>query len=1111
MEQLINREREMAELRTALDDACAGRGRIVLLGGEPGIGKTRLASALANDAEARDVPVWWGRGWEDGSAPAFWPWNVALRRWMDQVGHEAVVAAAAPWAAELAHVFPVLREHLTVSANEWRDADGSRFQLFDVVSRFLAAVARPAGLVVVLDDVHWADQSSLKLLEFIASDLADARLLVVATYRDTEVERASPFFATLSRLAREASSRRLILGGLTPAHCARWIALAGVRGDAEALATALHRETNGNPFFVGEIVHLLTGEGDLVDGDDVQRVPSGVREVIARRLERLGADCRTTLAVAALAGDTIDAPIVGEVLGEVLGDGAMTDHLERAVRDRILVEGRTPTEFAFAHALIRRVLIDEVPPSTRAGWHARIAAALERRTTASEVVTTELVHHLAEARTPEALRKAFDYACRGAQQAAQGLGWEEAVRLYEIALDVGRRAELLDGPRAIELRLSLARAWRGAGDVPAARAQCAEVIEACRRTPNPAATARAALIYAGMNPEWGRVEPAVRAVLEEACRVGASLDDGTYARLQARLAGDLIAANECEQVERVFTLCDEAAAAARRAGDQGALAMALTGTYFGAAVLGGRPQGAVPSTQDILDAAEAGGEHEYVAAIRYARATVTLAIGEPEAFSNEVDVVATIAAATRVPEARWLAEALAALRATVQGRFEESHEAIERAYTTGRRAHLSNAAGIYMTQRIMWHALQGSLDAIAPELDDFVTNHPAGAGWRPMRALARLAGGDAVAARAELEELLATGLAPADRGVMARCYLAGLAALCTALRDREHAPLLYERLARRRDAWSVDGCETLGPWALALGSLARLCDRPADAVRHFETAIQLGRRMGSAPIVARAQSLLASVRSSMTPNAEERAQIAELMTQAAQTARELGLVDVTARIERLRAKASPAPAEAGSNAFRNDVDVWNVRYAGHDIWLKDGKGPRYLATLLAAPGREIHVLQFVAPAPGTTVASAMHDGLSVGMSSGSFDDAPDRQARQEYKERVADLRAELDEAEEHADHGRAERVRDELELLLSQLSGTFGARVRLRGPAETARKAVTKVLRTQIGKLLDVHPALGRHLRDTVRMGTVCVYAPSTPIDWEVSFQPRSSGSLPAR
>src|SRR6185369_11201566 len=178
--------------------------------------------------------------------------------------------------------------------------------------------------------------------------------------------------------------------------------------------------------------------------------------------------------------------------------------------------------FRFAHALIRRILVDDLPASTRAAWHTRIAAALERQATASEMVTTEIVHHLASVGSPEALRKAFDYACRGGELAARGLGWEEAVRLYEIALDVGARSGLLDAERAIELRLALARALRGAGDVPAARARCEEVLAACRRTPDPAAFARAALIYAGPLPEWGRIEPPVRAVLEEASRMGAA-------------------------------------------------------------------------------------------------------------------------------------------------------------------------------------------------------------------------------------------------------------------------------------------------------------------------------------------------------------------------------------------------------------------------------------------------------------------------------------------------------------------------------------------------------------------------------------------------------------
>ena len=202
------------------------------------------------------------------------------------------------------------------------------------MSRFLAAVAKPAGLVIVLDDVHWADRSSLKLLEFVASELVDARILIVATYRDTEVGHDAPLAQTLTHVVREPATRRLVLGGLLPAHCADWLTAVGARGDAVALGETLHRETNGNPFFVGEIVELLTSEDDAAADLDTRRVPHGVREVIARRLGRLGDRCRATLAVAALLGDTIDARLLSEVRAET----SPADDLARAVRDRILVE-----------------------------------------------------------------------------------------------------------------------------------------------------------------------------------------------------------------------------------------------------------------------------------------------------------------------------------------------------------------------------------------------------------------------------------------------------------------------------------------------------------------------------------------------------------------------------------------------------------------------------------------------------------------------------------------------------------------------------------------------------------------------------------------------------
>jgi hypothetical protein len=415
---------------------------------------------------------------------------------------------------------------------------------------------------------------------------------------------------------------------------------------------------------------------------------------------------------------------------------------------------------------------------------------------------------------------------------------------------------------------------------------------------------------------------------------------------------------------------------------------------------------------------------------------------------------------------------------------------------------LPNCLGVYLSQRIMWYAFAGRLAEIATELDTLVDAHPLCARWRPVRALARISRGDVVAARVEFQSMLAGGLAPAERGVMSRTYLIGLAALCVALRDREHAPALYERIAARDDVWSMDACHTLGPWSLLLGGLARLCGDTEVALRHFETAIAVGRRMESPPIVARAQIMLASLQASLQPDAEQRGRIAAMLAEAAQCADQLGLADDVTAVARVRAKlerlAAPVGDRDATAVFRNEGDVWTVRYDGCDVRVKDGKGPRYLATLLEAPGREVHVLEFVAsaPVPGPSARAE----LSIGRASDSLDDAPDARARQEYRARLEDLRTELEEAETFADSGRAERLRAELDQLVHQLATRFGTRGQRRGPSETARKAVTKVLRTQLGKLLDLHPSLGRHLTESVRMGTKCVYAPATPIAWQVVF-----------
>lgn len=1096
---LVSRDRELAELRGALAAALAGRGGVVLLAGEPGIGKTRLASALADEAAARGVPVWSGRCVEDGSAPSFWPWSTALRRGLDRTPAEVVDGAAGPFRDELARVFPALAPDGLATPQREDDSERARFRLFELVWRFVSAVAAPAGLVIVLDDLQWADVPSLRLLELVASDVGAAHVLVIATCRDTEIAPDGPLAATLARLAR-TGARRLTLEGLPVAGCTRWVSASGIAGDAAELGAALHRETSGNPFYLGELVRLIESEGAGARALDARHLPHDLREVLVRRLSPLGAACRRVLEIAALLDEPFDAHLLARIVDGEGGETATLDHLARAARDRILVpiDGASG-RYEWAHGLLRRVLADALAPSQRAAWHARIAAVLERHAVHADGITTRLVRHYAAAGTPDALRRAFDYACRGADEATRGLGWEEAVRLHELALDLAARCDVASAERIVGLELALARALRRAGDVVAARARAERVVAACRRVPSPNTFARAALLAVGPTPEFGRVVPGDRALLEEACRASDALEDGLRARLFARLAGDIFAAGETGQAERVLALCDAAADAARRAGDSGALAMALLGSRYAVTLGlktrdGARPR--VASAREIIAAAEAGGEHEVAAAIRHLRAMGRFAVGDRDGFNAEVDALATAAAVSHAPEALWLAEALAALRTTLEGRFAEGRQHMDRALAVGRRLQVANATAQHLSQWLMWHHVAGRFGDVAGDVDVVLDEHAGGGAWRPIRAWARIVRGDTAGARADLRTLLASEGPCDDSGVWCRVKLGTMSLLCAALDDREVAPGLYERALRQTDKWIVDGCATIGPWDLARGALALVCGRHADAVRHLEQALALAQGMQALPFVAMTRVTLAEALLAHDPHGA-RDRVAELVEVAQGEANALGLDDVAARAATMRARLDASAVDAAP-LLRRDGEVWTVAFGGREILLRDGKGPGYLATLLAAPGRDVHVLELAGgtAAPEASRAAAS-EGLAIG-GDGGCEAAPDADARRAYRARVEELRAEIDEADENCDRGRAERLREELDALTDQLAQAFAGRPRARGPAETARKAVTKVLRTQIARLLDVHPDLGEHLRASIRMGTFCSYAPAAPVGWSI-------------
>ncbi|HEY6570469.1 MAG TPA: AAA family ATPase, partial [Candidatus Limnocylindrales bacterium] len=259
----VGRHHELGTLLEGLDSAVAGRGRLILVAGEPGIGKSRLADELARTARERGVGVLWGRGWEDAGAPAYWPWVQAIRAELRAESPDTIRGYLGSGAADVAQMLPELRTIVPGLEPPTAGAETARFQLFDATTTFLRNAARERGLLVVLDDLQAADTPSVLLLQFLASQLSDMRILLVATYRDVELTPEHPLTSALAELAREPAVRVIQLRGLEADAVAKVIGAAADTTPTDRLAAVVWRATNGNPLFIGEAIRLLESEGRL--------------------------------------------------------------------------------------------------------------------------------------------------------------------------------------------------------------------------------------------------------------------------------------------------------------------------------------------------------------------------------------------------------------------------------------------------------------------------------------------------------------------------------------------------------------------------------------------------------------------------------------------------------------------------------------------------------------------------------------------------------------------------------------------------------------------------------------------------------------------------------
>lgn len=883
---LVGRDAALAVLHGALAAARHGQGRTVLLAGEPGIGKTALAQRVARDAGADGAIVLWGQCWEGDGAPAYWPWVQVLR------------GAAGDGPGEPARTLPDLVRQVGPG-----DAESVRFRLFDGVVQAVAGFADDEPVVVVLEDLQWADPPTLLLLEFAVRHLRTAPVLLLGTYRDVEAG---------DRLLRVAGSGAEVvaLQGLPASSVAAVMAAATGREPSSEEAAQVWRRTGGNPFFIRELCRLVEAGGPSTGGRPAAVLVDSIRDTLERRLARLSQRCVDLLAVAAVAGSEIRP----ELLAQVCRDVAVTDLLEEAAAARVLANPSAPvTAYRFAHDLYRETIITGMTASGQAGLHLRIGRALEAVGRAgADVHPAELAVHFvaaaAEGRpaSAETIDAAARYSVLAAEDAATRFAYEDARAHYARALQVLDAGTTGDPAARLALLLGMADAANHAGSSEA-HGLYVDAVALARQSADPSGLARAALGLHSFGARSATAHVQHVTLLREAADGLAGEVNSLRARTLAAAARELHHSAVPSLTAQARTLAEDAVAVAREVGDPTTLAFCLLSLHDARWVRGGAGH-RLPIIEEMLRVATDAGDLDMEAQARLLRAGALLELGEPAARS-ELLAYCTVAESLGHARGRWGALSRSATLALVDGRLDEAARHSREALDLGRQIGEPDAAGVYSTQQMSLFAFGHGGPPARESLPD-----PA---LLPAVEVLDLQDGDPGASH--------TTLAGFDVEQLAATHdLEGLtiAAIALAAGGTDHARRhAYDRLAPFAGTHVVvGGCATyLGAVDHHLGALAAARKRCAEAATHFADAAAMYHRLG-APAWAELSSLEQQRVESTAPTTYE-------------------------------------------NIFRRDGAVWILAYEGTSIHLPDAKGLRDLAVLLANPGRPISALELLSGQP----------------------------------------------------------------------------------------------------------------------------------------------------
>jgi tetratricopeptide (TPR) repeat protein len=1097
----IGRADELTQLSEGLEAARDGSGSLILLSGPPGIGKSRLAAEFMHEAATGGTRVLLGRSWEAGGAPPYWPWVQSLRGYLRSAEPETLMEHLGEHASALATILPELARNRAMPPHlASGDSASDRFQLFDALTSFLANLSKSEALVIVLEDLQAADIPTLLLLEFVTGEISETGVLIIATYRDVEVTPEHALARTLSELQRSPVTTHLTLGGLDAREVAHLIeATSGIAAPA-ALTAALHRQTSGNPLFLEETVRLLTS--DSADGRSVSigrgAVPAEVRVVIERRLEGLSGDCRELLKTASVLGNDFDVGVVSQVA--YLTVEAVLDLLGEAIGAGLVMEGRGgPGTFGFAHDVIRQTLYAGLPPAVRTRSHRLAAEILEAGYGAEDDDhLAEIALHYFEAAVIGDRTKAVEYGRRAGEQAVLRLAYEEAVRLFEMAADIGDATERTDQASFAELLLSLGDARVRAGDLPGAGEAFHRAAVVARRMGDARRMARSAIGYGGRFI-WARAgsDHQMIPLLQDALVMLGGQDDHLRVRLLSRLA---CASRSVGDREHGAALARQGLELARQLGDPATVAYALVG-------LAGSIWWPENSRERLVigDELVAVGDTEGVVDGHMTRCAALAELGDFAGARMELEMLGHVGGPLRLLSQRWLEGAMEAVFALSDGNFGAAEpwidEMLQQGPTTPAR---DNVSAAYF-QRYLLRREQGRVAEVEEDVRRAAVEFP----WYKIHQLAladvfaRQGRGDD--ARSIVRELATDGFAILHRDnywLPSMCLASELVAL---LGDDETAAILLELLQPFAALNAVAFPEgSFGSVSRYLGLVAGVVGDYDSAIEWLEGAIAYNHKTGALPWTAHAHHDMATTLMARgDPGDEERAQAQ--LRHAKRICDTVGMVALGERVSAGLATELPS-LDSGDpsnrSIFRREGEYFTVAFADTSFRLKDSKGLRYVAMLLTMPGREIHVLDLVAGADGVEPSSRgsapVAERRPVPESNAPMIDGI---ARSAYRRRLVDLENEIGEAEAFGDGERASRAKAEQQLIAAELAASMGLGGRERSAvsnAERARVNVTRAIRSSMKRIRSQADALGDHLDATIHTGVFCSYRPDPQgrVEW---------------